>query len=160
MSRGDTVLVVGQDTRLVMKLVRLLRESGCEAAVTTSYTSGRQALDSHPAVLIAEVRLGAYNGLHLALRARSRGIAAVVCGDGNPATERDAREVGAAYLNVRNLERITVQEAVGAALTQSRPDGGAVSTPAMAASGSAGTGRGTGTSAESSETSCSPRAAY
>jgi DNA-binding response OmpR family regulator len=159
MSRGDTALVVGQDTRLVMTLVRLLRESGCEAAVTTSYTSGRNALDSHPAVVIAELKLGAYNGLHLALRARVREIGAVVCDEGNPATEREAREIGAAYLNVQNLERTAVQAAVGAALMQSRRDVRAASTPAMATSGSAGTVRGTGISVESSETSCNPPAA-
>ena len=159
MGRPNKVLVVGQDTGLVMKLVRLLRESGCDTAVTTSYTSGRHALDSHPAVVIAEIRLGAYNGLHLALRARSRGIAAVVYGDGDPATEREATELGAAYLNVRNLDTSGVQSAVAAAVMQSRRDV-AGPTPSMATCGSAEMGRGTGTSAESSETSCSPPAAY
>jgi DNA-binding response OmpR family regulator len=159
MGPPDRILVVGQNTSVVMKLVRLLRESGCDTVVTTSYPSGRHALDSYPTVVIAEVRLGAYNGLHLALRARARGIAAVVCGDGDPATEREALQVGAAYLNVQNLEMSAVQATVDAAVTQSQRDA-AAATPLMAASGSAGMGRGTGISGESSRTSCSPPAAY
>ena len=74
MDPSHKVLVVAQDTRLAMTLVSLLRESGCEPAVTTSYSAGRDQLDAGPAFVIAEVRLGAYNGLHLALKARAKGI--------------------------------------------------------------------------------------
>jgi|RhiMetdeSRZDD1v2_1073273.scaffolds.fasta_scaffold2021658_1 DNA-binding response OmpR family regulator len=99
MDQSHKVLVVAQDTRLTMTLVSLLRESGCEPAVTTSYSAGRDQLDARPAFVIAEVRLGAYNGLHLALKARAKGIPAAVFGDANPTTEREARQVGAAYLS-------------------------------------------------------------
>ena len=109
MNRSHKVLVVAQDTRLAMTLVSWLRESGCEPAVTTSYSAGRDQLDAGPACVIAEVRLGAYNGLHLALRARAKGIPAVVFGDANPATEREAREVGAAYLSPFDLENAELQ---------------------------------------------------
>jgi ActR/RegA family two-component response regulator len=109
MDQSHKVLVVAQDTQLAMTLVSWLRQSGCDPAVTTSYSSGRHQLDANPAFVIAEVRLGAYNGLHLALRAHAKGIPAVVCGDANPATEREAREVGAAYLSPFDLKNADLQ---------------------------------------------------
>ena len=117
MDQSHKVLVVAQDTRLAMTLVSLLRESGCEPAVTTSYSAGRDQLDLRPAFVIAEVRLGAYNGLHLALKARAKGIPAAVFGDANPTTEREARQVGAAYLNAFDLEKAELQSLLRAAIT-------------------------------------------
>ena len=117
MDQSHKVLVVAQDTRLAMTLVSLLRESGCEPAVTTSYSAGRDQLEAGPAFVMAEVRLGAYNGLHLALRARAKGIPAAVFGDANPTTEREARQVGAAYLNAFDLEKAELQSLLRAAIT-------------------------------------------
>src|SRR5690606_29444671 len=54
--------------------------------------------EDSPALLISEVRLGEYNGLHLALRARARDIPAVIVGDADPVLEHDARQLGAAFL--------------------------------------------------------------
>ena len=116
MDQSHKVLVVAQDTRLAMTLVSLLRESGCEPAVTTSYSAGRDQLDARPAFVIAEVRLGAYNGLHLALRARAKGIPAAVFGDANPTTEREARQVGAAYLSPIDLKKAELQSLLRAAV--------------------------------------------
>jgi DNA-binding response OmpR family regulator len=116
MDPSHKVLIVAQDTRLAMTLVSLLRESGCEPSVTTSYSAGRDQLDARPAFLIAEVRLGAYNGLHLALRARAKGIPAAVFGDANPTTEREARQVGAAYLSPIDLEKTELQSLLRAAV--------------------------------------------
>ena len=117
MDESYKVLVVARDTQLAMTLVSWLRESGCDPAVTTSYSSGRDQLEANPAFVIAEVRLGAYNGLHLALRARAKGIPAVVCGDANPATEREAREVGAAYLSQFDLENADLQSLLRGGVT-------------------------------------------
>lgn len=116
MDGSHKVLVVAQDTRLAMTLVSWLRASGCEPAVTTSYSAGRDQLEARPAFVIAEVRLGAYNGLHLALRARAKGIPAAVFGDANPTTEREARQVGAAYLNPFDLEKAELQSLLRAAV--------------------------------------------
>lgn len=113
------MLVVAQDTRLAMSLVAWLRKSGCEPAVTTSYSAGRDQLEKGPAIVIAEVKLGAYNGLHLALRARAKGIPAVVFGEANAATEREARQVGAAYLSPFDLEKAELQSLLRTAVTPS-----------------------------------------
>jgi DNA-binding response OmpR family regulator len=111
------VLVVAQDTELAMTLVSWLRESGCEPALTTSFTAGRDQLDAGPAIIMAQVRLGAYNGLHLALRARALGIPAIVLGDADPTTEREARKVGAAYLSPFDLEKGELQSLLRATVT-------------------------------------------
>ena len=144
MDQSHKVLVVAQDTRLAMTLVSLLRESGCEPAVTTSYSAGRDQLDARPAFVIAEVRLGAYNGLHLALRARAKGIPAAVFGDANPTTEREAREVGAAYLSPFDLEKAELQSLLRAAVTPS-PALSLSSPESPASCGSAETARDTDT---------------
>jgi len=117
---SQKVLVVAQDTRLAMALVSWLRESGCEPALTTSFSDGRNQLEMRPAIIMAQVRLGAYNGLHLALRARAKGIPAIVLGDADPATEREAREVGAAYLNPFDLEKAELQSLLRATATPLR----------------------------------------
>jgi DNA-binding NtrC family response regulator len=119
--RPQKVLVVAQDTHLAMALVAWLRKSGCEPAVTTSYSAGRDQLDQMPAIVIAEVRLGAYNGLHLALRARAKGIPAVVFGEADAATEREARQVGAAYFSPFDLDKAELQSLLRTAVTPS-PD--------------------------------------
>jgi DNA-binding response OmpR family regulator len=116
-SRPRKALVVAQDTQLAMTLVSWLRQSGCEPAVTTSYSAGRVGLDEGPAIVIAEVRLGAYNGLHLALRARAKGIPAVVFGEADAATEREARQVGAAYLSPFDLEKAELRSFLSPAIT-------------------------------------------
>jgi DNA-binding response OmpR family regulator len=145
MNGSHKVLVVAQDTRLAMTLVSWLRESGCEPALTTSYSTGRDQLEARPALVIAEVRLGAYNGLHLALRARAKGIPAAVLGDANPTTEREARQVGAAYLSPFDLEKAELQSLLRAAIMP-LPDWRSSSAESTASCENAGTERGTDTS--------------
>ena len=115
--QSQKVLVVAQDTQLAMTLVSWLRESGCEPALTTSFSAGRDQLEAGPAIVMAQVRLGAFNGLHLALRARAKGIPAIVLGDADPATEREARKVGAAYLSPFGLDKAELQSLLRAAIT-------------------------------------------
>jgi DNA-binding response OmpR family regulator len=144
MNQTHKVLVVAQDTRLAMTLVSWLRESGCEPAVTTSYSAGRDQLDARLAFVIAEVRLGAYNGLHLALRARAKGIPAVVFGEANPTTEREAREVGAAFLSPFDLENAELQSLLRAGVMP-LPGWRPSSAASQASCENAGTGRDTDT---------------
>ncbi len=146
MDRPQRVLVVAQDTRLAMTLVSLARQSGCEPAVTTTYRAGRDQLDTRPAIVFAEVKLGAYNGLHLALRAQAKGIPAVVFGEASPTTAREAREVGAAYLSSCNPGKAEVQSFLRAAITRSPGAWHSVSAAPPASCENAEMGRGTGTS--------------
>lgn len=145
MDRSHKVLVVAQDTRLAMTLMSWLRESGCEPALTTSYSAGRDQLEAMPAFVIAEVRLGAYNGLHLALRARAKGIPAAVFGDANPTTEREARQVGAAYFSPFDLEKAELRSLLRAAVMP-LPGWRSSSAESTASCENAGTERDTDTS--------------
>jgi hypothetical protein len=49
--------------------------------------------------VISEVRLGEYNGLHLASRARANAIPVVVIGGADHVLERDAREMDVLYVH-------------------------------------------------------------
>jgi DNA-binding NtrC family response regulator len=119
MNVPQTVLVVAEDIQLATTLVSWLSDSGCRLAVTASYRAGKDHLDTKPALLISQVRLGAYNGLQLALRARAQGIPAVVCGDANSCTKRDAEELGADYMDASNLPKERLLRLVQTAVTPS-----------------------------------------
>jgi hypothetical protein len=62
-------------------------------------------LRAHPHLVISQVRLGAYNGLHVALRALCQGIPAVVIGTPDAVLERDAEQLGATFVKSGELER-------------------------------------------------------
>jgi CheY-like chemotaxis protein len=92
------VLVVAPTPPLAANLVEWLTEAGHEVILVTSFLAGKARLEITPSVLIAEVRLGDYNGLHLALRAKAGNIPALVLGNPDPVLEREAERLGVAYL--------------------------------------------------------------
>ncbi len=51
-----------------------------------------------PDLVIAEVRLGAFNGLHVAMRALWAGIPAIVMGPDDRVLRREARSMGISYV--------------------------------------------------------------
>lgn len=116
----QTVLVVAQDQQLAMTLVSWLSDSGCQSHVTTSYSAGKDHLEGHPALVISELKLGAYNGLHLALRARAKGIPAVIFGAADSITAREAERIGAAYLDSSNLQKDQLQSLIRDVVTPLR----------------------------------------
>jgi len=97
-STPDVLLVVAQDSRVAAHVLPYLTDAGMKVTVVDSFEAGRQQLDSRPDLLISEVRLGEYNGLHLALRASSAGIPAIVFGEDDVVLKREAKKVGAVYL--------------------------------------------------------------
>lgn len=92
------VLVVAPTSPLAASLVEWVTEAGHEVILVTSFLAGKARLELAPSVLIAEVRLGDYNGLHLALRAKSSSIPSLVIGNPDPVLEREAERLGVAYL--------------------------------------------------------------
>jgi CheY-like chemotaxis protein len=92
------VLVVAPTSPLAANLVEWLTEAGHEVILVTSFPAGKARLELAPSVLISEVRLGDYNGLHLALRAKAGNIPALVVGSPDPVLEREAERLGVAYL--------------------------------------------------------------
>jgi DNA-binding response OmpR family regulator len=124
MTQLSRVLVVTSDSHLADTLDAWLTEAGCHADVTRSFVEGREHLECAPAIVVTELRLGAYNGLHLALKARAKGIPAVVVGDGDVAMEREAGSLGAAYLNVTELTKSDVQLLINVLQNRSGDGGG------------------------------------
>ena len=65
------ILLVDADRVLLRRIDELLSEAGHLVAAVTSFPEAKRLLDSvSPDLLIAGVRLGAFNGLHLAVRSR------------------------------------------------------------------------------------------
>jgi DNA-binding NtrC family response regulator len=104
MTLRPSVLLVAPTPGVAATLFTWLTDAGCELTVVGSFTVAKQQLERGPALLISEVRLGEYNGLHLALRAKAHDIPAILVGDPDPVLQRDANQLGAVYLT-RDVDR-------------------------------------------------------
>jgi DNA-binding response OmpR family regulator len=98
MPRRHHVVIVAQNPSLATALLSWLGSAGYELAIVTTFAAAKALIDTQPALIIAEVKLGEYNGLHLALKARSSNIPTIVIGPHDPVLERDAEELGASYV--------------------------------------------------------------
>ena len=98
MAGRHNIVIVAQNPVLLTTLVSWVEAAGYQVAAARSFKEGRVALEKMPAVLITELKLGEYNGLHLSLRARTAGVPSVVIGPDDPVLIRDADELGAIYL--------------------------------------------------------------
>jgi DNA-binding response OmpR family regulator len=116
------VLLVAPTPHLAANLIEWLTQAGCAVMLVTSFAAGKARLDQHPSMLISEVRLGDYNGLHLALRAKSMDIPSIVLGSADAVLEREAQRLGVIYFTdeldgakvlsiVRNVERAAEKSA-------------------------------------------------
>ena len=93
------ILIVAPNREVRSTLGSWFDGAGYEVAVATSFAEGRELLRLGPDVVVAELKLGEYNGLHLADRALSSGVPAVVIGPKDIWLERDAEDLGAVYLS-------------------------------------------------------------
>jgi DNA-binding response OmpR family regulator len=94
-------LVVVADQALGDSLVEWLALAGYTARVVRTFATARAELDTAPPdLLVAQIKLGAYNGLHLAIRSRARGAKTpvVLIGDQDPVLQAEAERHHAAYL--------------------------------------------------------------
>jgi CheY-like chemotaxis protein len=98
MPRRHHVVIVAQNPALATALLSWLGTAGYELAIVTTFAAAKALLETQPALVISEVKLGEYNGLHLALKARAAGIPAIVIGPQDPVLQKDADELGATYL--------------------------------------------------------------
>lgn len=96
---GAKILVVDDDAATMSGLVALLQDAGYTViAVSTVHAARRALVTLEPDLLITDVRLGAYNGLHL-LVGRPKPIPAIVItGFADPVLEADARRMGSEFL--------------------------------------------------------------
>jgi len=98
MSRRLQVLVVTPNVRAGCGTRAALRAAGYDVSLRTTFGGGVRGLRRDPDLVVADVRLGAFNGLHLAMRAIWSGIPAIVLGFEDGVLRREAAAMGAAYL--------------------------------------------------------------
>jgi hypothetical protein len=104
MTQRHKILVVVQNPTLACELMTWLAPVTDELAVVTTFAAAKVHLKTRPDLVITEVKLREYNGLHLALRTQSAGIPTIVIGMLDAVFERQAEQLGASYLPVAELD--------------------------------------------------------
>jgi len=96
-----SALVVEPNELDLIAIVSALSGAGFRVSATNNYLDAKAVLTTEPPlVLVTEVRLGAYNGLQLALRARTstpQVTVIVTCGYADNVLQRDAERAGATF---------------------------------------------------------------
>src|SRR5690349_967906 len=96
------VLIVDDDPSLVDAIARRFSDAGLDVVAHTTFEGGRQALRSERFdALLTDVRLGAFNGLQLAVAARDSNPKmkiVVFSGFDDPVLQSEAEHVGATFL--------------------------------------------------------------
>ena len=97
-----TAVLVDDNHTVLGGMSELLQQHGIQVAAFTDFPSARQYLQTHSArALVTDVRLGAFNGLHLVLLSKqwSPDIAAFVYSThGDSALREEVQRVGAVYV--------------------------------------------------------------
>jgi FixJ family two-component response regulator len=94
------VLIVDDDREVIDTMRDILEAEGFQTLGATTFDDGRRLLDTEPRphVLIADVRLGRYNGLQLVLSRHASTAAIVISGHWDRTIEDEARRLGAIFL--------------------------------------------------------------
>lgn len=96
------VLVVDDDRQVLSLTTRCLRGAGYDVVAADDFSEARVQIQvCEPSVLVADVRLGSFNGLQLGLLARELhtnvGIV-IISGFDDVVLRRDSEQIGAHYL--------------------------------------------------------------
>ena len=119
MTEPKSVLVVDDDRQVLKYLTELLREAGYDTVTCDRFADAKALLTTtRPDLLLTDIRLGAYNGLQLAIFAQTRhpGIPIVVLtGYEDPTLRQQAAASGATFL-VKPVKRDELLGRIAAAL--------------------------------------------
>jgi two-component system nitrogen regulation response regulator GlnG len=113
MTQAKSVLVVDDDRQVLRYLSEVLREAGYDTVTCEQFADAKALLSTtNPDLLLTDIRLGAYNGLQLAIFARSRHPempVVVLTGYEDPTLRKEALASGATFLvkPVRRDELLT-----------------------------------------------------
>lgn len=96
------VLIVDDDSSLLEALQRALKDGGLDVVAHTTFEGGRHAIRAEPFdAVLTDVRLGAFNGIQLAVVARDAypDIRIIVfSGFDDPVLRGEAEHINATYL--------------------------------------------------------------
>ena len=120
MSSLPRVLLVFKTATIGKLLFGWFADAGYDVALVTSFESAKAQLQSELDLLVSEIRLGDYNGLHLASRAQARQVPAIVLGDADVVLERDAQHMEIPYVQL-DVDRDYLLT-MAAHLTADRPE--------------------------------------
>ena len=95
MSLGRKVLLVS--VAASRAIAQAIRTEGYHLTVTSTFQVAKTFLAGAPDLLITELKLGDYNGLHLALRAAAHGIPAIVVAEEE--FQHEVEQLGAVWLS-------------------------------------------------------------
>jgi CheY-like chemotaxis protein len=101
MTHVRTALIVSRNSSQQVQVDAWLRASGYETTIVADFDVARRLLTHEPPdLLVADVKLGAYNGLHLAIWTQGRSLPtrAILIGDLDPVLQLEATRARAAYL--------------------------------------------------------------
>lgn len=98
------ILVVSDTLALANNLLMWLTDAGYDPTFVTTFNAAKEQLRTAPDIVITELKLREYNGLHLALRANRDGIPTAVIGN-DARYAHDAEEIGARYVLGDNVQR-------------------------------------------------------
>jgi two-component system nitrogen regulation response regulator GlnG len=129
MTQSKSVLVVDDDRQVLKYLAELLREAGYDTVTCERFSDAKALLSTTtPDLLLTDIRLGAYNGLQLAIFAQTRhpGIPIVVLtGYEDPTLRKEATASGATFL-VKPVRREELLAKIAAAIAAAKDGGGEV----------------------------------
>ena len=92
------ILIVTENGSRGGNLGAWLRSEGYGVTCVSTFAAARLYLQTSPGVVITDLKLGEYNGLHLAVRANSTHIPVLVLGERDTFFEREARQLGTTYI--------------------------------------------------------------
>jgi DNA-binding NtrC family response regulator len=138
MTEVRTVLVVATSPDFTRRLERTLSSRRWQPTFVSTFAKAKRHLDEErPDLLISEIKLGEYNGLHLALRGAAVGVPAIVVGDA--AFASDAEQLGAVWLSPKEASGERLAATMARLVELSHPAGfDRIAMPAVDAAGSPG----------------------
>ena len=115
------VLIVDDDKTTREGLAEFLEEAGYEAVAVGTFEDATRVLrTSPPDLLIADVRLGPFNGLQLVISSPQPIPAIIITGFADPVLESDARRRGADYV-LKPVSPSRLLDLVAEKLSAARP---------------------------------------
>jgi DNA-binding response OmpR family regulator len=117
---APTILVVDDDQTTRVGVAELLQQSGYDTTAVSSFEEAARLIrKSPPDLLIADVRLGPFNGLQLIISSPTPLPAIIITGFADPVLESDARRRGAEYV-LKPVDATALLELVQAKLATAR----------------------------------------